>query len=399
MKKITLMILVVLFALTANAQINFKDSKANMDQAGTTKDTLSKGTVADVTYYQIAHNWHFNTNKPVTLASEDPAKPGFLGVPQKASTRKGWRITGVRPNGSVTGMVHGNLGKTQSYTGGGDPVHFASVADLKSFLGNTTLKYQENSIAQNDLDSAVTCVIDVAEGNAALAVYPGMYKKTDTRVFYNLGGSIATSDLSFDVMTIDPGNSGKTVNVKLVVSIANKLESNPSVDNNTGVGKGADKTDSTTVAYPGSARFEKVIYTSGSAAKHINICEEFGLSKDTLNYKKVIIALITEASDLTPEPGKYDPVIGYDNFKLNFWHDTPSLPVTSLDKVSKSAVNVIGKTGMIEFSDSVSGFTVYSINGQKIATINAGIKSLSVPAGIYIVKGENKLTPTKVVVK
>ncbi len=399
MKKFTLMMIVALFALTANAQINFKDSKANMDQAGTTKDTLSNGTIADVTYYQIAHNWHFNTNKPVTIAGEDPAKPGFLGAPQKASTRKGWRVTGVRPNGSVTGLVHGNLGKTQGYTGGGDPVHFASVADLRSFLGNTSLKYQENSIAQNDLDSAVTCVIDVAAGDAALAVYPGMYKKTDTRVYYNLGGSIATSDLSFDVMTVDPGNSGKTVNVKLIVSIANKLESNPSVDNNTGIGKGADKTDSTATAYPGSARFEKVIYTSGAAVKHVNICQEFGLNIDTLDYKKVIIALITESSDLTPEPGKYDPVIGYDNFKLKFWHDTPSLPVTSLDKVSQTAVNVIGKTGSIELSDSASGAVIYSISGQKVATIRSGMKSVSVPAGIYIVKSGNKLTPTKVVVK
>lgn len=323
MKKITSLLIAATFCLAANAQINFKDSEANMAQAGTVKDTISTNTVEGTTYNQISHTWHFNTNKAATIATEDPNKAGYLGAPQKASTRKGWRGTGVQPSGAVTGLVHGNLGKTQGYTGGGDPVHFASITDLRAYLSSTTLKYTENDVMQNDADSAVTTVIDVEEGNAVWAIYPGKYKKTDTRVYYNLGGSVVSSDLSFDILTVDPGTSGKTVSVKLIVSIAQKTEGNPAVDNATGIGRGADKTDSATIAYPGSARFEKVIYTSGDAKKTVNICKEFGLSIDTLNFKKIIVALITESSSLTPEEGVYDPVIGYDNFNINLWYDTP----------------------------------------------------------------------------
>lgn len=403
MKKITLIALFLTLIFLANAQINFKDGLANMAQAGAVRDTLHTGTVSGTTYYELRHTWNFNTDRTPTLVTEDPAKPGYMGAPQKASTRKGWRGTGVRPGGSATGLVHGNLGKTQSYTGGGDPVYFASISDLKTYLGSTTLKYTEagKEGPQNDLDSAVTSVIKRSDGDAAWCIYPGKYKKTDTRVYYNLGGSIVTSDLSFDVLTLDPGTSGKTVSVKLIVSVANKAEGSPSVDNTTGFGKAADKTDSATVAYPGSARFEKLIYTSGAPGKTINICKEFGLSIDTLNFKKVIVTLITESSSLIPESGVYDPVIGFDNFKISFWLDVPSLPtITSVDPIAEYSTKIIGKQGEIEIIGGKSLISVFNITGQKIAEVipSQEITTIALPRGIYILAEQNSKT-TKVIVK
>lgn len=398
MTKITFISALILASTSVFAQINFKDSPANMAQAGTTKDTLNTGTIDATTYLHLYHNWHFNTDRTAT-GLENPSNPGFLVAPSKASTRKGWRSTGVQPSGAATGLAGGNLGKTQGYGGGGDPVYFANVASLRNYIGSTTLKYPDTSLPLNALDSAVTCLFGMPNGGAALAVYPGKYKKTDTRVYYNLGGSIPTSDLSFTVMTYDAGTSGNTVNVKLVVSIAPSTESNPAVNNTTGIGSGADKTDDTSLGNTGPIRFEKQIFTSSSNvvsdSVRIDICKEFNLSIDYLKFKKVIVALITESSNMTPTAGVYDPVIAFDNFHINFWLDTPSIPtnITSVKNPTDSRV-IFGKKGTIDITGATSPIQIYSITGQKVADISVvkSTHSVSLAKGIYLVAEKNKPT-------
>lgn len=388
------------FSLTVNAQVNFKDSGANMAQAGITRDTIKIGEISGTKYYQLSYTWHFNTDRSLTLL-ENPSIPGNLGAPQKVSTRKGWRGVGVLPSGYPTGLAGGNFGKSQSYTGGGDPVYFASVAALREYLGSTTLKYETGN-PLNAVDSAVSCVFKMPNGGGAWAVYPGKYKKTDTRLYYNLGGSIPTSDFAFTVMTYDAGTSGKTVSAKLVVSLAPSTDGSPSV-NAAGIGLGADKADSLALGNNGPVRYEKTIFTSSSNviadSVRVNICETFGLSIDVLAKKKVILALITEASDLTPEAGKYDPVIAFDNFHLNFWLETPSIPA-GIKSAAVSTINVVGKQGQIEVLDADTEVTVYNITGLKVAVINPaqGSQTISVPAGVYLVAGKNQQT-AKVLVK
>lgn len=393
-KNFTLLVLTALAVFTANAQINFKDSEANMQIAGTSRDTITQGTVNGVVFYQFSHLWHFNTNKPATTLV-DPADATKLGPLQKASTRKGWRGVAVMPNGAQSGLAGGNLGKCQNYGGGGDPVHFANVADLRSYLGSA-LNYPDTGKPLNAVDSAATCVFDMPNGGAAWAVYPGKYKKTDTRVYYNLGGSTVTSDLSFTIMTYDAGTSGKTVKCKMVLSLAPSSEGNPSVDGTTFMGKGADKTDSIALGNNGPKRYEKQIFTSSSNliadSVRINVAEAFGLTANDLTAKKVLLAIITEASDLTPEAGKYDPVIALDNFHVSFWLDTLTPPTTAVDNTSVSGTDVIGKIGKIEISGAQGSGTVYNLTGQKIGSFVSGLGSQTVyaPAGVYIVKETGK---------
>ncbi len=411
-KTVFLSVILAAFSLTANAQVNFKEGVANMAQAGTTRDTISYGDVGGTTRYQFDYTWHFNTNKPATLL-QNPDNAANLGTLQKASTRKGWYSVGVRENGAVAGLAGGNLGKTNTNNyAGGDPVYFANVATLRDYLGSTTLNYPDTGTPLNAVDSAASCVFGMPNGGAAWATYPGKYKKTNTRVYFNLGGSILTSDMSFTLMTYDAGTSGKPVTVKLIVSLAPPAHSAPGISATSVIGIGADKTDSIALGNNGPIRYEKTIFTSSSNVMadsvRINICETFGIPISEMNFKKVIVSLITEASDLTPEEGKYDPIIALDNFHFNFWLDSPSIPEVqtivkqpSAVKVSTvSSTNIIGKTGQIEITGASNTVAVYGITGQKVASVNSaqGTQSISVPAGIYIVKENNQPT-VKVVVK
>jgi hypothetical protein len=63
-----------------------------------------------------------------------------------------------------------------------------------------------------------------------------------------------------------------------------------------------------------------------------------------------------------------------------------------------STTKIIGKKGQIEVTGAKAPVAVYNITGQKAAVILPGNRSVSVPAGIYVVAEKNQ-PPVKILVK
>jgi hypothetical protein len=408
MKKITLLALVSLFGLSISAQINYKDSQANYAQAGVTKDTLEVNP-DNVQLSHFAFNWHFDTNKAATELEKTGSR-GYLGSLQKASTRKGWRGVTFDETGRETGYATDNIGRCYNYQAGGDPVHFTNTAALIAYL-DSELKYSDESGKESmnhAIDSNVCVVLDDPAGGCVFGVYPGKYKIVDIRFGFNNGTSTATSDISFDLMTLDPGNTGKTASYKLVVTIVDGTKSGQDFRNISGgaTTRGVDKTDSASVYgtageyIDGVRRYEFAnIFTTGATAftdkVNIKIAEKCGLEYKDFSGKKILIALITEGTGEPITSGKYDPILGIDNLKFNLWVEyTP----TGIPSIAIAPTKVIGKKGSLEVVDAQSVVDIYSITGQKVASLTPDVKSVAVPAGVYIASEKYKKA-VKVIVK
>ncbi|MDR0833767.1 MAG: T9SS type A sorting domain-containing protein [Candidatus Symbiothrix sp.] len=377
MKKNHFLVLAAMFAVfTVKAQMNFKDSESNYLQAGVVKTILQENP-DDAAKPLISFLWNFNTNKAIT-AMENPDKPGYLGTPQKASTRRGWRGVALNEYGKEVGYNNDNVGRCNNYQAGGDPVHFADVNALKAYV-SSSLKYSDEvgkESMNNAIDTAAVCVFDMPEGGAAWAVYPGKYKKVDTRWGYNFANSTVTSDIEFDLCTYDPGNTGKTAAYKLVVTIVDGTKAGQDFRNISGnaANTGVDKTDSASVygsagtLIDGVRRYEFANLFTSSATPftdkvQVKVAQLCGLQPSDFTAKKILIALITEGTGDPITPGKYDPVVALDNVKVEFWLETLTPPATVSDTWLAPLGSVDG-----DLIDVAKGGTIAEIEGVTIVS-------------------------------
>lgn len=279
MKKILLTFAMV-GAICASSNAQFRIDK-DYPTAGIKVVTDSVNAVRNVTV-------DFNTDKALTIIG---------GAAQKATTARG-----------VYAKVYNELGaevqpvdsRCNNYGSNGNPIHISDIETVLDFYTVDTLKAYSPS---QNFWKPVNGVFDIDPldlTNQAFGIYPGMYKKVDYRFYFNLEGFIVDSDIEFDIMTLDEGNTAKTANYKLMVSIGS---------DKTSIAEGDGKTPDCAVAD---------FYTTGSGVKHVKLAEAIGVDPSVFANKKVYISLYTDGTGDFIQHGKFDPVIAIDNFALQF---------------------------------------------------------------------------------
>ncbi|MDR2147295.1 MAG: T9SS type A sorting domain-containing protein [Tannerella sp.] len=389
----------------------------------------------------------------------------YLMPVQTVTTRDGFAVKIKSRDGHLQDAQTTGFSKTQSgffslaanMNAGADPIWFNSLEDMKTYVTSGKFVLSDRTYSKdmadgdgvprsdygalheglhthttnadfpdglNTADSALVVVLP-ANGNEALAMYPGIFKEIDLRFSFRSDRQQWTRDIEFDVLTMDEGNTGKKSTWDIIVSLTyNNLSPNPERDvtdsvhlGETGAVLGGPLiTDAATGVENGQVarRWKAGTYTSGDPVMHINVNEVMGLKPHELFNRTVVVALQTKGTegDTDNASGTYDPVVGIDNIKWGGWNTQldaalwaaatePLLPVrdeTSNPVIGISSTKVIGGIGVIRILDAESDAAVFSITGQMVATIAKGVSSVAVPAGIYIVR-ENGRLAAKVIVR
>ncbi|MHB9143627.1 MAG: T9SS type A sorting domain-containing protein, partial [Paludibacter sp.] len=153
-----------------------------------------------------------------------------------------------------------------------------------------------------------------------MAVYPGMYKKVNLGFQVSIDGGGLKSDVSFELMTADKGNTGKSATYKMIVSVGKQvlfgyapLATTMAMDTAKSSNVAAYRTSL------GSNDFWVVdnIYTTTLdttfTKQKINIAEKIGVSPEYFNGKKIYVTLYSSGTGTNIEPGVFDPVVAIDN--------------------------------------------------------------------------------------
>jgi hypothetical protein len=346
MKKITLLVLSLMaFAITANAQVNW--GALNADQknyGGLVQDTLERGNqwweweTGNGGYFKdnfykfpvMKAVWNFNSSRDNTSLTGADAE--HLGSLQKATTQnRGLRVDGYDGDRKVGIAANGQVGKLDNYGGAGNPVIFSNVDDLRSFLGSPLLLAGETygpNADGNGVDSlaAVVLALDKVGGpnsNRALAAYPGKYKKTAIRFVLNAANDSLKEDLTFKLIPLAPGNSGESTNYKVVVSfIPNPLPDGVTIPHSNGdfvdsIGYGSNGVS----VKNGVRRWESPVLITATAtstiadAVTVSLQQITGLSLADFGRKRITLAVVGESTG-SVTAGKYDPFVGIDDITL-----------------------------------------------------------------------------------
>lgn len=229
------------------------------------------------------------------------------------------------PNGMVD-AIYGT--KTNRIGSGANGYRLKGLTELLNFSVVDTLK------AYNSVQShwkQVAAILDVVEGDTTDGVwvnYPGMYKKGLLAFRANLTNiGVIGSDLSFELMTYDKGNTSKTAQYKMIVELGGKI--------NNGFGNSGFKTvaDFDTITNANNAGIKTAlgtqeiyvvdtVYTTttdGLRTKvKINVAQAIGKTKEEINGKYVAVMLYTKGTGTNIAPGVYEPVLGIDNIEVTY---------------------------------------------------------------------------------
>lgn len=427
---------------------DLKDNKGNLDPSDDVATTYFK--VANIAegndIYWTAHATDPDVPLAKTVAASHlPTRQGifFAGV----DVNGGKHAFGINGKNKDDKFEYKDWLRLQTYQGGGNALLVEQVSDFLEFINcGKTIKerIREGSDPNftfravtflenfNIADSASVFAVKVAEGNNALAFYPGKYDKTDMRLAFQFDSSYVSSDITFKLLQVSKGTSGKNMNYKMLVSLT------PPVSGAFGggfgggfsnigsalfvAGTGCDKIDSTQYGSTGPIRYEidNIFETQGGAADMtasttINVAELIKTKNPNFTIadfskKRIIIAIIGEASEAA-SANTYHPIIALDDINVSYWIDwykannsgldvNGGNPPTGFRDIAVYTTEVIGKRGQIEVIGAKAAITVYNIAGQKVGTLvpDEGSQSILVPAGVYLVAEQNQPT-VKVVVK
>jgi hypothetical protein len=404
---------------------NLKDNKNNLDPSDDVLTTYLK--IPDIAYTDTLI-WVAHATDPVVPLSKTIAASHL-------PTRNGIFFAGVAGDEGkhALGVINSkDWLRLQTYTGGGNAVLVESVNDFLSLMNwgkvikervrtgtDPNFVYSANTLSTNFpvADSSAVFALKMGTNDNALAFYPGTYDKTDLRLAFQFDSSRVSSDITFKLLQVDKGTSGKNMTYKMVVSIRPPTSVNGFVNIGSKIfqtgSTGCDKTDSTSYGDAGPYRYviDNIFEAQGGAnpmtgVTTINLVDKIktknpNFTIDSLSKKRIIVAIIGVASE-TGAPGTHHPIIAIDDIHVSYWIDWYKFNngglYTSIGKTTVASAKIIGQTGQIQITGAKASGAVYNIMGRKVATFVPGSQIVTVPAGIYLVKEQNR-PAVKVLVK
>lgn len=205
---------------------------------------------------------------------------------------------------------------------------------LDSSVSSSAKVYASTQQYWKPANSIVNMPTVTADTNQVLAVYPGMYKRVNIGFQVSVDGGGLKSDLSFEILTYDKGNTAKTATYKMIVSVNKEIKFGSTPLNNVA---DMDTINAANVAaFRTRANSNEIyvvdnIYTTTTdglmAIQKINVAESIGLTPGYFNGKKVYVTLYTKGTGTNIEPGIYDPVVAIDNVEAIYGPVSWAVPV------------------------------------------------------------------------
>lgn len=321
MKRIVLIICAIAaVSIAANAQFRIDKSYPT---AGTTVEIDAENALKSIII-------DFNT---------DLAGGVEGGTLVRAQGQRGVKVEVYNELGAVV-QPPNNDSRFNNYGSNGNYLLANNVAGIIGYYSSETVWSEDNKFY---LPSNTILLVNpedepVALADRAFGVYPGMYKAYKVWYYFNFDGLSLTSDLSFEIFTLDAGNTGKQAVYNLKMGI------------------GSDEEQYTAEA----------VYTSGEEKKTINVAEAFGLEISDIVGKKIYLMLTTDGTGEAINPFKYDPVVVVDNFTVQatvpFWI-TPDAGVDTTYGQPEGGVGVKGNSETpAEALDVTEGVATYALD-------------------------------------
>ncbi|MDD3322524.1 MAG: hypothetical protein PHS59_13885 [Paludibacter sp.] len=289
------------------------------------------------------------------------------------------------------GMADVIKGKKTNKIGSGANFHrIKDIPELLSFATADTLpiwspvqEYWKEGNFIVDLDAAATDQVWIN--------YPGMYKRSIFALRANLTNiGVIGSDLSFELLTYDTGNSGKTAQYKMIVELGGKI--------NNGFGNNGFKTvadlDTITAAnvssYYSTVGTDKLyvvdsIYAtttdSTRARVKINVAQAIGMTTEEINGNYVAVMLYTSGTGTNIAPGIFEPVLGVDNIEVSY---IPASWVVPANATSNAYINHNNGAPVVTTSDDFSGGNKVEVTSDTESPIKILLTSINRTSDIVL---------------
>jgi hypothetical protein len=134
-------------------------------------------------------------------------------VIKKYQTQKGLQVKAFLDATTTTEYKIGSA-DCNNYGSNRNPLAIYSVDSLKKILGGTNLV---RANVGDSISRPAACLFRLADGDAAFGLYPGKAKRVEYGFYISMVGKQVTNDITFDIRTLDAGNSGKTATYGLRV--------------------------------------------------------------------------------------------------------------------------------------------------------------------------------------
>lgn len=297
-------------------------------------------------------------------------------------------LSSEAPVGKVTPL---NNKKADNWGGNCNVYKYPSIAELLDFSVVDTLKAY-NKVHQFWKPTNVIVQFNGDTADHVLAAYPGMYKKVSLGFQVSVNGGGMKSDISFEVMTADMGNTGKQSAYKMIVSVGkeSKFGSAPfSTVAAMDTASAANVASYRTAFGSESLWIIDNIYTTDTinfAKKIIKIAETIGVQPGSFNGKKVYVTLYTKGTGTNIEPGIYDPVIAIDNLEGVYG---PVSWVAPEGVVGNSVVNHNNGSPVLTTSADYSGGTPVLVNAMVPDTVKFYLTDKNRASTLSITEGND----------
>lgn len=212
------------------------------------------------------------------------------------------------------------------------------MKDLNMLLDSSVISSSKIYANTQQFWKPANCIVNMptatADTNQVLAIYPGMYKRVNIGFQVSVDGGGLKSDISFDILTYDKGNTAKTATYKMIVSVNKEIKFGTAPLTNV-----ADM-DTIKAANVGVFRTRAAsteiyvvdnVYTTKTdglmTTQKINVAQAIGVTPGYFNGKKVYVTLYTTGTGSNIEPGIYDPVVAIDNIEATYGPVSWAVPV------------------------------------------------------------------------
>ena len=300
--------------VTVNAQMQYNKKDANVGFIG--QDTLDNGNFRMIHTFNLSDDWKAS-KKPVTEKLSSSNGKGIYGM----------GITTEGVNNNIGEWI--NNGKTQNSGQNISAIWVPSAQVLRDSLSKDADALKHEYWKQG---CALWDVPGTDGADQAFTTWTGMAKRSIIGFQVKAQDLMAglVSDIEFEMLTLDPGNTGKTSTYKMIVDLA-KQPAFPWLNATYG-GAGEDialldsiseaNVDAINAEFGSQMYVKDAVYVSSEDGNlnrvKINVAEAVGLSINDLRGKKVMVTLYSTTSETAVQPGMYEPIVGVDNVTTEY---------------------------------------------------------------------------------
>ncbi|WP_195333395.1 hypothetical protein [Bacteroides salyersiae] len=339
-KRFFLLVVICCISLgtTLNAQIQNNKTDLNIGYVG--MEALENGNYRLLHSFNLSEDWK-KSKRAVTEKLLSSNGKGVYGM--------GITTEGINSN-QATWIENGmTLNPNSNLT-------FIWVPSAKALRDSLS---KDSDFLKHEYWKAACCLWDVpgTEGkDQAFTVWPGMAKRRIMSFHLKAQDGLAglLSDVQFDLLTLDKGNTGKAASYKMILDLS-KQPAFPWIHASYGkTGDDVALLDSISESNVGlinSALGSKLyvkddVYLSSLEDGNLNrvtikVAETFGLQLKDLRNRKIMVTLYSTTSSTPVQPGMYEPIVGIDNisvpeYGLASWIE-PNIPANEHETVEYNA--------------------------------------------------------------